>query len=201
MGIWFHAPRRWNCWFYLLFSLFQWPQCCFLEKLCFKHFSDFSSVWELHWLHSGWLTGVASSTHCDTREDYTHCTTALALACGGKKIGWRAIPQMFTSPTCPQAFRLVTYLSFLFFLFQIQIQIHTYIQVQLQIHTRKHSWNIGILTICTANFAAPFIFTFMKCKQYVDDMDQPLMMSPVLKAAMCKLVRYKPITWNATTHQ
>ena len=118
-----------------------------LEKLFFKHFSDFSSVWELHWLHSGWLTGVASSTHCDTREDYTHCTTALALACGGKKIGWRAIPQMFTSPTCPQAFRLVTYLSFLFFLFQIQIQIHTYTSTITNTHTQTQLeyWDIDYL--------------------------------------------------------
>ena len=110
-----------------------------LEKLFFKHFSDFSSVWELHWLHSGWLTGVASSTHCDTREDYTlhHCTG------GGKKIGWRAIPQMFTSPTCPQAFRLVTYLSFLFFLFQIQIQIHTNTNTHMQ--TQLEYWDIDYL--------------------------------------------------------
>lgn len=62
-------------------------------KICLKWGKCWLSYLLTHW----WVgdPGVASCTHCGM--------------CGGK-IGWRAIPHMFTSPTwCPQAFRLVTH--------------------------------------------------------------------------------------------
>ena len=131
---------------------FQWTQqCCFLQALLrvgrkMQLWRNFFLNISQTFLPCGSCTGsilvdslVLLPLPIVTRGLYTlqHCTTALALACGGKKIGWRAIPQMFTSPTCPQAFRLVTYLSFLFFLFQIQIQIHT--------NTNTHANTVGIL--------------------------------------------------------
>ena len=157
MGIWFHAPGRWKCWFNMLFSLFQWTQCCFLQALLrvgrkMQLWRNFFLNISQTFLPCGSCTGsilvdslVLLPLPIVTRGLYTlqHCTTALALACGGKKIGWRAIPQMFTSPTCPQAFRLVTYLSFLFFLFQIQIQIHTNTNTHTQ--TQLEYWDIDYL--------------------------------------------------------
>ena len=170
MGIWFHSPGRWKCWFYLLFSLFRWTQCCFLqallrvgkenatlEKLFLKHFSDFSSVWELHWLHSGWLTGVASSTHCDTREDSIIHTTPLHWWWEEDRVTGDPSDVYISnvSPSFPPC-----HLPILPLLPLSNTDSNTHIYKYKYTHTNS---------VRAANLAAPIIFTFTKCKQYVDD--------------------------------